>query len=325
MNELITVVLPIYNVEKYLECCIKSVLKQTYKNIEIILVDDGSLDNCAQICDEYEKKDDRVKVIHKKNGGLSDARNEGIRNAKGKYICFIDSDDFIKENYIEVLYNLIKKYNANMAVGNFIRVQDSNLPKITKEEITENVYTGKEMIENIYNKALYVQATVAWNKLYDIQLFKDIQFPYGKQHEDEFTTYQLYYNCAKVVMTSEILYYYRYVPTSIMNQSFKIKRLDGIEALEERLKFFIDKKEEKLYNLTLIQYESMLMIHYMNCKRLLKNSEKEQQELLIKYKQHYKKVMKLSECATIDKIKFAIARISPNIYYYTKKIIKEKL
>ena len=145
MNELITVVLPIYNVEKYLEYCIESVLKQTYKNIEIILVDDGSPDNCARICDEYEKKDARVKAIHKKNGGLSDARNEGLRNEKVRYICFIDSDDFIKENYIEILYNLIKKNNADMAVGNFIRVQDSNFPKITKENIKETIYTGKEM------------------------------------------------------------------------------------------------------------------------------------------------------------------------------------
>ena len=322
MDELVSVVLPIYNVEKYLAFCIDSVIEQTYQNIEIILVDDGSTDTCPQICDQYKEKDNRIKVIHKKNGGLSDARNEGLKNAKGKYICFIDSDDFIAPNYITTLYRLIKKYQTDIAVCNFKRVQDSNFPAKQDEKIEEKVYTGKEMIENIYRKSIYQQTIVTWNKMYNIDLFRNIKFPYGKQHEDEFTTHLLYYISAKVVMTSEVLYYYRYVPTSIMNQSFKMKRLDGIEALEERMKFFLEHNEEKLYHLTLIRYESVLMIHYMNCKRLLENSESIQKELYDKFKKNYKKTIKLKECSFVDKVKFTIARISPNLYYYSKKIIK---
>lgn len=322
MNELITVVLPIYNVEKYLEHCINSVLSQTYENIEVILVDDGATDSCPQICDKYQKKDKRIKVVHKKNGGLSDARNEGIKHATGTYICFIDSDDFIKNTYIEKLYRIIKKNKAEIAVGNFKRVQSSDIKDELDGEAIEKTYTGKEMIENIYRKKLYQQSTVTWNKLYAIELFKNIKFPFGKLHEDEFTTYKLFYNCSKVVMTTEVLYYYRYVQTSIMNQSFKVKRLDGIEALEERLEFFKERKEEKLYHLSLIRYESVLMIHYMNCKKLLENSEQFQKELYDKFKNNYKKVIKLKECSMVDKVKFTLARLSPNIYYYTKKIIK---
>ena len=125
---------------------------------------------------------------------------------------------------------------ADMAVSNFKRVQDYKEEYLEKKEenATEEIYTGKQMIENIYSRKLYVQSTVAWNKMYKTELFKDIKFPYGKLHEDEFTTYKLYYICSKVVMTSEILYYYRYVPNSIMNKKFNKKRLDGISALEER-------------------------------------------------------------------------------------------
>ena len=316
MNELITIVIPIYNVEKYLHDCLKSVINQTYNNLQIILVDDGSPDNCPKICDEYKNKDSRIEVIHKKNGGLSDARNAGLEKAKGRYICFIDSDDFINCKYIEKLYDLITKNNADMAVSNFKRVQDFKEEYLEKKEenATEEIYTGKQMIENIYSRKLYVQSTVAWNKMYKTELFKDIKFPYGKLHEDEFTTYKLYYICSKVVMTSEILYYYRYVPNSIMNKKFNKKRLDGISALEERLTFFKDKKEEKLYNLTLIRYLMVIMIHYTNIKKFLENSEEIQKNLKCKYNKYYKIVIKLPECSKQDKLKIILFKISPYLY-----------
>ena len=117
MEELISVVVPVYNVEKYIDKCINSIINQTYKNLEIILVDDGSPDNCGNICDEYAKKDNRIIVIHKENGGLSDARNTGIEVSKGKYITFIDSDDYISDNYVSFLYNLIIEYKADISIG----------------------------------------------------------------------------------------------------------------------------------------------------------------------------------------------------------------
>ena len=137
-EDLITIVIPIYKVEKYLDKCIKSVINQTYKNLEIILVDDGSPDNCPKKCDEYEKKDTRIKVIHKENGGLSDARNAGIDIAKGKYITFIDSDDYVSEDYVEYMYNLLKQNNTKMST---CETQVVNIEKETEMEtqFVENI------------------------------------------------------------------------------------------------------------------------------------------------------------------------------------------
>ena len=125
MEDLISVVVPIYNVENYIKKCVDSILSQTYKNLEIILVDDGSPDNCPQICDEYAQKDNRIKVIHKENGGLSDARNAGIDISKGKFITFIDSDDYIEKDYVEVLYNSIKENASDMAIGSHKAIYDN--------------------------------------------------------------------------------------------------------------------------------------------------------------------------------------------------------
>lgn len=246
----------------------------------------------------------------------------GIQKARGKYICFVDSDDFIENVNIEVLYQLIKKYDADIAVGNYMNVQ--TIEDVMKQNLSiqENVYTGSEMIKNIYKEDIRIQATVTWNKLYDIQLFKNINFPFGKIHEDEFTTYKLYYNSSKVVMTSQILYYYRYVPTSIMNQTFSIKRLDIIQALEERLKFFKEKNEKLFYNYTLINYEANLIYDYIYYKKELEEYKEIHQKLFEKFKQNYKNVMRLQECSKKNKIRFTLARISPQLYYNVSKLIK---
>lgn len=312
--ELVSIVLPIYNVEKYLRKCIETVINQTYTNVEIILVNDGSIDNSLEICKEFKEKDKRIKIINKKNGGLSDARNVGLKNAQGKYICFIDSDDFISEKYIEELHNLIVENNAQIAVCSFENV-DEDEKSISKKEIISQVISGKKILEQINDKSFYPASIVAWNKLYDINLFKNIIYPVGKIHEDEFTTYKLYYLAEKVVTTSKCLYYYRKVPTSITNRKFNIKKLDALEALEERVKFFKEKDEESLYELALIQYEKVLITHYVNCKRYLKKSNKKQKELLEKYRSYYNEVMGFNKCLIIDKLRFRIAYISPTLYY----------
>lgn len=327
MNDLITIVIPIYNVEKYIDDCVQSIINQTYENLQIILVDDGSTDSCPKICDKYKQKDARIEVIHKKNGGLSDARNAGIQGARGKFICFVDSDDFTNCVYVEKLYNLIIKNDADISVSGFKRVQEfkEEYFKGKEENSIEKIYTGKQMIENIYDRSLYVQSSVTWNKMYKTEMFKKTKFPYGKLHEDEYTTYKLYYNCKKVVMTSEILYYYRYVQNSIMNKKFNKKRLDGILALEERMRFFQEKNEEKLYNLTLVRYLNVIMIHYTNCKMFLENSKEIQIELKSKYKEYYRKVLKLSECSKQDKLKITLFNISPSLYYIIRKNFKKSM
>ena len=200
MEDLITVVVPIYKVEKYLEKCIDSIIKQTYENLEIILVDDGSPDKCPQICDEYAKKDSRIKVIHKKNGGLSDARNAGIDIAKGEYITFVDSDDYIEKDYVEVLYDSIKENDSDMAIGSH-KVIYENGTILNKETGEKSVLDAKTVLERIlYDENIDLSA---WAKLYKTELFEEIRYPKGRVFEDAATTYKLVDKSKKISIVSK--------------------------------------------------------------------------------------------------------------------------
>jgi len=231
MSELITIVVPIYNVEKYLERCVKSLLNQTYKNLEIILVDDGSTDNSGRICDNYAKEDKRVKVIHKANGGLSDARNAGIDFAKGKYISFVDSDDWIPLNAINDLYSYMEKYNVDIVSGNMIEVFSNKQINNRKMEISFQIFDTEEAIENM----LYLHGITnsACGKLYKFSLFKDIRFPVGKLYEDLGTTYKIYANSKKSIFIDHTVYYYFQNLNSIMHYTYSKRRLEGIPFAEE--------------------------------------------------------------------------------------------
>ena len=248
MTNDISIIVPIYKVEKQLDRCIKSILNQTFINFELILVDDGSPDNCGKICDEYKRKDKRVKVIHKENGGLSDARNTGLNIATGKYIGFVDSDDIIHPEMYERMYNCINKYNADIVQCKFKKfksIEDINkLSNINNANI--EYYTSKEaIIDMIDNNKINVNT---WNKLYKRELFENERFPKGKIHEDEFLTYKLIYKSNKVAYINEELYYYYQNDNGIMNGSNLLKRLDRIEALEERSNFFLKYGDKDLYD-----------------------------------------------------------------------------
>lgn len=240
-KDLISIVIPVYNVEKYLKKCIESVMKQTYKNLEIILVDDGSTDLCSNICDEYEKKDKRIKVIHKANGGLSDARNCGIDMAKGEYIGFVDSDDFIEEEMYERMYECIKKTNSDISIcGKYIDYENGkSIPAIKDKETIVNEMTSKEALIKLNSFYKFDMAT--WDKLYKRELFKDIRFPYGKKCEDYYTTYKLFDKSKKIVYFSTPLYHYFQRENSISRS--KNIPLSYIEASENQLEYF--KKNHK--------------------------------------------------------------------------------
>ena len=178
MND-ISVIVPVYNVEKYLEKCIDSILSQTFKNFEIILVDDGSTDSCGIICDEYERLDNRVKVIHKINGGLSSARNSGLEIASGEYVAFVDSDDWIDKNMYQELYNEAKKNNADIVQCKFIKAKDENVSIYNNEFNEVEVIGNLDALCNLYNERC-IETVVTWNKLYKRYLFNDIVFPQWK-------------------------------------------------------------------------------------------------------------------------------------------------
>ena len=236
-GDLITIVIPVYKVEKYLEKSINSVINQTYQNLEIILVDDGSPDNCPQICEKYAKKDNRIKVIHKENGGLSDARNAGIDIAKGKYITFIDSDDYVTDDYVEYMYNLIKQYNTKMSTC------ETQVVNIEKDCNIENNF--KENIEvlskrDLFYKILFAQKSdvSAYSKLYETSLFDDIRYPKGVVYEDTATTYKLIEKCEKIATGNKKCYFYCTRPDSISKiKGFNKNELDYIKNTNDMLDY----------------------------------------------------------------------------------------
>lgn len=242
MEDLVSIVVPIYNVQDYLVKCIDSIVNQTYDKLEIILVDDGSPDRCGEICDEYALKDKRIQVIHKKNGGLSDARNYGMAVATGKYITFIDSDDYIHKQYIEVLLTIAKDKQADIVVGDFQlfqneeQYQDKN---VGEEELSRAlILSDKQLYDDKFIKQETTRLTVAWGKLYERQLWDGIQYPVGKIHEDTFTTYKLMERAERVVYLKEPLYYWRENQNSITRGKFTTKHLLGLDAFQEQLTYF---------------------------------------------------------------------------------------
>lgn len=233
-GDLISIIVPVYNVERYLERCVDSIINQTYFNCEIILIDDGSTDNSARICDEYKERDSRILVIHKKNGGLSDARNKGIDIAKGKYITFIDSDDFVAEDYLEFLYDLLLSAKADVSVclyQKYDKVSDIKKKQGIKKE--ETVFSGEEaVIDLCYQKNI---PNSAWGKLYKRSLFENIRYPRNRLYEDLGTTYKILVQCTRVSFSSQKKYYYYQRVGSIMNKKFSESNMDRIIVSKELL------------------------------------------------------------------------------------------
>lgn len=239
MDDLISVIVPIYKVEKYLSKCIDSILAQTYTNLEVILVDDGSPDNCGSIADSYAEKDSRVSVIHKTNGGLSSARNAGIDTAKGGYIGFVDSDDYIHPEMYEKLYSAIKGLDADMAVCSYTWVNEDGT--ISEESlhsgmISAGVISCEQALEAL-NDCCGIAYTTAFNKLYKSRLLNSCRFPEGKIHEDEFTTHHFFALCSKIVCIPDNLYYYVRREGSI-TACFEMKNFDAFDAFIDRYHFY---------------------------------------------------------------------------------------
>lgn len=236
--KLISVIVPVYKVEKYLDKCIQSIVDQTYKNIELILVDDGSPDRCGKMCDEWATRDSRITVIHKQNGGLSDARNFGIDIAKGELLAFIDSDDYIEKNYLENLYKLLVDNRADISTCKpsvfFENEINSHLYEILRNDDVVVLSSKEALIEMLYERNL---TNSAWGKLYKKELFKDIRYPKGKLYEDMFTTYKLIMKSNRVACSSAKLYNYLIRKNSILGTINPNKQKDMLDAANEILDY----------------------------------------------------------------------------------------
>ena len=256
MTPLISVIVPIYNVEAYLVECIESILNQTYYRIEVILIDDGSTDSSGKICDYIAKKDRRVKVIHKENGGLSSARNAGIKTAIGEYITFIDSDDVVSTNMIKLLVENISDCDMSMCRNIKFKTQ---IPKI-KQETKVKIIRRKKYFKLLLQNPDYV---VVWGKLYKRELFKDLRFLEGIVHEDEEFMPRLIAKIKKVSVILQALYFYRIRPNSIMTSGFTPKKLDVIISCKNRIEILKKLGYKSLYRKAEIDY-------YIHLQRLLK-------------------------------------------------------
>lgn len=236
MQDLISVIVPIYKVETYLDECVQSILSQTHKQLEIILVDDGSPDGCPAMCDAWAEKDSRIRVIHKENGGLSDARNVGIDAATGDYIAFVDSDDWIVPEMYEKMLAALKKENADICACNILSCFPDRTCPWGCGEYT--VGGPEQFLKMIYSDTSFPVA--AWNKLYPRRMWEEIRFPVGKICEDAFTTYRLVHHAQRIVQIPEALYCYRIRENSIMTSAFRFQRMDEEEAWRVNYEFIRD-------------------------------------------------------------------------------------
>ena len=257
--DLISVIVPVYNVEEYMCECVDSVCSQTYRHLEIILVDDGSADGCPALCDDYALKDRRIKVIHQRNRGLSEARNIGYEASNGKYIAFVDADDITFDTYIEELYRLITKNNAQIAACAYTRVLRE--PEAGDHANAESyVITSGKMLKEWHGRRKKIE-TVVWNKLYNRQIFADFKggniFPEGKTHEDVYTSHLLAATAETIAVTDKKLYYYRRREASISRACTKEAAKGDLEAQRARLRFF---RENKFYG----AYFRLLVGHWMH-------------------------------------------------------------
>lgn len=254
-NELVSIIIPVYNVEQYVAYTIEDVCRQTYSNLQIILIDDGSPDKCGEICDQYAKHDNRIEVYHTENRGLSAARNLGIDKAEGKYIYFLDSDDRIHEKCIEILLEIAENQKCDIVQSRTFAFIDDEILKFKINNRCYTLYTPNEMCDNLLTGVID-DATIVQNKLYRADLFsRGLRFPEGRIHEDVALVYLLIWNSHRIAVTESKMFYYRSKrPGSITHSPFSLARLDSLTAEKERYMFFYNSGETRLYELSLLQW-----------------------------------------------------------------------
>lgn len=310
----ISIIVPVYNVEKYLSKCIDSILNQSFKDFELILVNDGSTDNSGKICDEYKKNNTNITVIHKKNGGLSSARNTGLSICKGEYIAFIDSDDYIHPKMFEVLYNNLILYAADISICDYERVIEKTENKV--EEINNIVvkqYDNIEAIERLYTED-NAKFIICCNKLYKRELFNNIKFENGKYHEDEYIIPKILYKCKKVIFNDCKLYYYLIRPGSITGKGFNIHKLDALDAFEERIKFFEENNLIQFRNKAEYDYLCRVFKYYFTIEKYIPNNKQILINIKRNFKKMYKKLKTNSYYSTKEKITWILFIINPKLY-----------
>lgn len=314
---LISVIIPVYNVEKYLRACLESVIRQTYNNLEILLVNDGSTDESKMICEEYKAKDNRITLINQKNGGLSAARNSGLKIAHGQYFFLLDSDDVIHVKTLQLLYECMEESKCDIAITSSTKILQNVEPDIYEYKVGMNpvILSGKECNMSFFSTDIdATDMTVAWGKLYPRYMFDKITYPEGKLHEDEYVTYKIFDACSKCAYLKIGAYYYRTRNESIMSEKNEKNYIDTIEAFKERESFFEQQKkaDEQALSIYRILTEYTLYYEFL-CKS---NVEKQKRaEIKKEFTRYYKKEIWRKIANSRIKIKFAVFNFSPLIHH----------
>lgn len=310
----ISIVVPIYKVEQYIDKCINSLINQTYENIEIILVDDGSPDNCPQICDKYTENEKRIKVIHKKNGGLSDARNVGVNNCTGEYVLFVDSDDFIELNTIEKFVGVMSTNKPDIVVGNAVKLINDKKTSMNHIYINNSsIISGKDYLKcELKNGTMYM---AAWLNMYRIDFLSENNFKFkvGLLHEDEQFTPRVFLKAERVIATDIVFYNYLIREGSITTSKHKVKNalhlIDTCKELEKIYSKIEDADLKKLLNDSLVN-------KYLNAFQIGGLYKKEFCDVVDK------KFLKNKASTMKNKIKVLLFRTNKRLYYYTNKVSK---
>lgn len=320
MKDLISVIIPVYRVEAYLKRCVDSVLAQTYTHMEVILVDDGSPDGCPSICDAYAEQDARVTVIHQENAGLSGARNAGIDRAKGAYLAFVDSDDYLAPDFLERLYQACVDTNSEMSVCRWEYVKGESIPE--KGTGKTEIFTGRQMLANLYTPdgAYFV---VAWNKLYKKELFEKIRYPLGRIHEDEATTYRIYDKVRKAAYVDRSLYGYFVAPSSI-TRGFNPRRLDWVTAVAERIDFFEERGYRELMVPALQAFADGSIDIYFGLRDFLPGSEREQEVIRSYIRRGLRRVKPYGKFPMRTTIGYWLFLLCPGIYRKLLNQVKDE-
>lgn len=313
----ISVILPMYNVEKYIDRCVQSIIKQTFKDFELIIIDDGSTDKCGEICDEYAKKDSRIKVYHRKNCGAAAERNFGISVAAGEYICLLDSDDFIFEDYLEQLYNAAKEKKTKIAICNFVNFNDGE-EEPSKESCGNKgfcpyVKTGA-IEEYISDNDNYEKYVVVWTKIYHRSVFENIRFPEDKTYDDSYVYYYFLDKENDIAFVDDVLYARRQNPNSITHQAYSPKWWEMVECKMEQAEYFYLNNKQRVVEIT---YD-LMMYYFWFCLNGMHRAGINDEKSIRLYQNKLRKTVKLLRPTKT----FSLLKIIRQYYIvYLKKIV----
>ena len=312
-TSLITIIVPVYNAKKYLHDCIESILSQTYHNLEIILIDDGSTDGSEKFVDDYAKSDKRIKVVHQKNMGLSSARNTGLKHATGKYITFVDSDDRIEPNMIENLFNALIDSQADIAICSFKEIYPNGKTRGFSHNYPKQVFTTEQALANMLQEnGFMVSATM---KLFPTNYFKGIKFPVDKLHEDVGTTYKLIMEAKKIVFIPNEYYVYVHHNNSIINQTFDERKFDLIKLTDQ----MCDDIDQQYPDLKDITTERLRRARFSILRQIPLNHPKTK-EIVDYLKTHQEFITDNKKASKTDKLALKLALTSPRLFQTAYKL-----